>query len=73
MQKAPGGIITGFEVTIQVFDGRIVLRFLRVQKLCQTQSFSNKASILCPQGCDLLKYATEPFIWDHGSPMRHSI
>ena len=62
MWKAPVGIITGFEVAIQVFDGRIVLRFLRVQKSSQTQTFSNKASFLCPQGCVLLKNATELFI-----------
>ena len=55
MQKAPWGIITGFEVVIQVFDGRIVLRIFRVQKCSQTQTFSNKASFLCPQGCVLLK------------------
>ena len=55
MQKAPGGIITGFEVVIQVFDGRIVLRIFGVQKSSQTQTFSNKASFLCPQGCDLFE------------------
>ena len=32
IQKAPGGIITGFEVAIQVFDGRIVLCIFGVQK-----------------------------------------
>ena len=64
MQKAPGGIITGFEVVIQVFDGRIVLRIFGVQKSSQTQTFSNKASFLCPQGCVLLKNAPELFIWD---------
>ena len=48
MQKAPGGIITGFEVAIQVFGGRIVLRIFGVQKSSQTQTFSNKASFLCP-------------------------
>ena len=44
MSKALGGIITGFEVAIQVFDGRIVLRIFGVQKSSQTQTFSNKAS-----------------------------
>ena len=73
MQKALGGIITGFEVAIQVFNGRIVLRIFGVQKSSQTQTFSNKASFLCPQGCVLLKNAPEVFIWDQGSPMRHSI
>ena len=53
MQKAPAGIITGFEVVIQVFDIRIVLRIFGVQKSSQTQTFSNKASFLCPQGCVL--------------------
>ena len=62
MQKAPGGIITGFEVAIQVFDGRIVLRIFGVQKSSQTQTFSNKASFLCPQGCVLFNNATYLFI-----------
>ena len=44
LSKALGGIITGFEVAIQVFDGRIVLRIFGVQKSSQTQTFSNKAS-----------------------------
>ena len=73
MQKAPGGIITGFEVAIQVFDGRIVLRIFGVQKSSQTQTFSNKASFLCPQECVLLKNATKVFIYDQESPMCHSI
>ena len=73
MLKAPGGIVSGFEVAIQVFDGRIVLRIIGVQKSSQTQTFSNKASFLCPQGCVLLKNAPEVFIWDQGSSMRHSI
>ena len=72
-KKVPGAIITGFEVAIQVFDGRIVLRIFGVQKSSQTQTFSNKASFLCPQGCVLLKNAPELFIWDQGSSMRHSI
>ena len=58
MQKAPGGIITGFEVAIQVFDGRILLRIYGVQKSSQTQTFSNKASFLCPQGCVLFEKCT---------------
>ena len=73
MRKAPGGIVTGFEVVIQVFDGRIVLRNYGVHKSSQTQTFSNKASFLCPQECVLLKNALEVFIWDQESPMRHSI
>ena len=73
MLNAPGSIVSGFEVAIKVFDGRIVLRFLRDQKSSQTQTFSNKASFLCLQWCVLLKYATELFIWDPGSPMSHSI
>ena len=73
MQKAQEGIITGFEVAIQVFDGRIVLRIFGVKKSSQTQTFSNKASFLYPQGCILLKNAPELFIWDQQSPMRHSI
>ena len=73
MLKAPGGIVTGFEVAIQVFDGRIVLRIFGVQKSSQTQTFPNKASFLYPQGCVLLKNALELFTWDQGSSMRHSI
>ena len=71
--KDSGAITTGFEVAIQVFDGRIVLHILRVQKSSQTQTFYSKASFVCPQGCDLLKNAPELFIWDHGSSIRHSI
>ena len=44
MSKALGGITTGFEVAIQVFDGRIVLRIFEVQKSSHTQTFSNKDS-----------------------------
>ena len=62
MLKAPGGIVSGFEVAIQVFDGRILLRIFGVQKSSQTQTFSNKASILCPQGWVLPKNATDLFI-----------
>ena len=37
IHKAPGGIITGFEVVENlVFDGRIVLRIFGVQKSSQT-------------------------------------
>ena len=71
--KAPGVITTGFEVAFQVFHGRIVLRILRVQKSSQTQTFSNKASYLCPQGCVLLENNTDLFISDLESPMGHSI
>ena len=37
MKKAPGCIITGFEVVIQVFDIRIVLRIFGFQKSSQNQ------------------------------------
>ena len=59
---------TGFEVAIQVFNGRIVLRIFGVQKSSQTQTFSNKLSFLCLQGCVLLENATELFIWDQTKP-----
>ena len=39
-----GAKTTEFEVIIQVFDGRIVLRILWVQKSSQSQTFSIKAS-----------------------------
>ena len=39
MQKVLGGIITGFEVAIQVFDGRVVLRIFGVQKPPLPQEF----------------------------------
>ena len=64
---------TGFEVAIQVFGGRIVLRIFGVQESSQTQTFSNKASILCPQGCVLQKIATDLFIWVLESPISHSM
>ena len=60
MLKAPGGIITGFEVAIQVFDIRIVLRIFGVQ----TQTLSNKASFLCPQGCVLLPNASNLYSYE---------
>ena len=69
----PGAIKTGFDVALQVFDGRIVRSIIRGQKSRQTQTFSNKASFLCPQGCTLLKNATDLFVRDLGSPRGHSI
>ena len=46
MLKAPGGIVTGFEVAIQVFDGRIVLRIFGVQNLVR-----HKPSLTRPRSC----------------------
>ena len=69
----PGAIQTGFEVALQVFDGRIVRSIIRGQKSRQTQTFSNKASFLCPQGYTFLKNATDLFVRDLGSLKSHSI
>ena len=71
--KASGAITTGFEVAIQVFDGRIVLRIFGVQKSSQTQTFSNKASILCPQGWVLWNITINLYIRDLESQMGHSV
>ena len=47
--KISGTIKTGFEVAIQVFDGRIVPDILQGQKSSQSQILTNKASFLCFQ------------------------
>ena len=60
--EGPWGNKYGFEEAIEVFDRRIVRSILRVQKSSQTQTFSNKASFLCPQGCNPSINATDLFI-----------